>query len=115
MQTNWRQILSWEVEQGYPGNPNRYSIEALKEELRLPGIILKTFDDLAEYFIQHNILVNDNVLSALEMYSREQRFSGYVMYYNPLYNSRDVFLEVKALFLSIQGDIHVTGAPLRIY
>jgi hypothetical protein len=115
MQHNWRQILSWEVEQGYPGNPNKYAIEALKEELKFPGISPRTFEDLVEYFTQNNILVNDKILSALELYSGEQRFFGYVLYYNPLYNSKDVFLEVKPVFLSVQRDVHVTGAPLRIY
>ena len=107
--------LSWEVEQGYTGNPNRYSIEALKDELKSPGISVKTFEDLVEYFTQHNILVDDKILSVLELYSGEQRFSGYVLYYNPLYNSTDVFLEVKPLFLANQRDVLVTGSPLRIY
>ena len=118
---NWRQILSYEEPPLDPVNPNKEAIEALKNILLPDGVAIDEYSDLMEFLLQHNILVPDPIVDAIESLSSWDRFSGYLVFYRPVYQSRSytsnkVYLEICGMLAPMEGqEVGSCTSPLRIY
>jgi hypothetical protein len=108
--------LSWEVQEETPGNPNKYAIESVREEVGSAGIFFKTFEDLNSYLEERNIDCYPTILSAFKMYSQTEDFDGYIMRYTPMFHSEKVYLEICLVRKPKDGsNIRTTDSHLRIY
>ena len=105
--------LAWEEDP--PNNPNRTSIENIKDFIGPAGIFVTDYNSLIELLNKYSINAYPTMLDALKHYENNPEFKGYLVKYPPYTIDERIYLEISMIKRSQGSEVYTTTSSLRIY